>query len=142
MGPFPVLEEVAKGAFRLKLPPSMKLLHPVFLIVKLDKYVPDPIEGRVTNPQPDPEIINEEEWEVEKVLTSQRFRKWKKLQYYIQWKGYGPEDDTWVSAESMAHAPLKVAEFYASFPNMIKAVCSSPADASTNWRAASRSPQS
>jgi hypothetical protein len=120
----------------------MKLLHPVFPIVKLDKYTPDPIKGHVTNPQPDPEIIDdEEEWEVEKVLSSRRFGKWKKLQYFVRWKGYGHEDDTWVAAESMANAPLKVAEFYVAFPNAIKSVHLSPADASSNWRSASRSPQ-
>src|SRR5277367_1787724 len=35
LGPFVVVKKVGNGAYRLKLPPSMSRLHPVFNVVKL-----------------------------------------------------------------------------------------------------------
>src|SRR3979490_2286289 len=46
LGPYPVEARVGHGAYRLKLPPSLSRLHPVFPIVKLTLATPDPIIGR------------------------------------------------------------------------------------------------
>ena len=58
----------------------------------------------------------EEEYEVEAVLDSRRYGRWKKLQYLVHWKGWGPEHDSWEAAEDLANAPEKVAQFYAKYP--------------------------
>jgi hypothetical protein len=42
LGPFEVVKKVGNGAYRLKLPPSMSRLHPVFNVVKLLPAPPDP----------------------------------------------------------------------------------------------------
>jgi len=45
LGPFPIDSQVGNGVFRLRLPPSMSPLHPVFNVVKLSLAPPDPIPG-------------------------------------------------------------------------------------------------
>ena len=45
--------------------------------------------------EPPPELIEgEEEYEVERVLDSQRHGRTKKLQFLIQWKGYSAAHDS------------------------------------------------
>src|SRR5271155_2576278 len=43
LGPFEVVRKVGNGAYRLKLPPSMSRLHPVFNVVKLMPAPSNPI---------------------------------------------------------------------------------------------------
>ena len=46
LGPFAIESRVSRNAYRLRLPASMKALHPVFNVVKLTLATPDPIPGR------------------------------------------------------------------------------------------------
>ena len=59
-----------------------------------------------------------EEWEVEEILRSRwRDKKHKKnKQYYIKWKGFGPEHNEWVSADDLKNSPKLVANFESSSP--------------------------
>jgi len=71
LGPFVVERRIGPMAYRLKLPHSMKQLHPVFNIVKLTPAPDDPIPGRKTEDHPLPIVIDgEAEWEVEEILDS------------------------------------------------------------------------
>jgi hypothetical protein len=45
LGPFPVERRIGTNAYRLTLPLSMKLLHPVFNVIKLTPAPTDPIVG-------------------------------------------------------------------------------------------------
>ena len=45
LGLFTVVRKVGNGAYRLRLPPSMSRLHPVFNVVKLTLAPEDPILG-------------------------------------------------------------------------------------------------
>jgi len=90
LGPFPIVKKVGNSAYRLRLPPSMSRLHPVFNVVKLTPAPEDPIEGRRPHPPPPPEIIDgEEEWIVEEILDSKVMNR--KLRYLVKWEGYGVE---------------------------------------------------
>jgi len=85
LGPFPIERKVGNNAYRLRLPPSMSCIHPVFNVIKLTPAPEDPIIGRRTVPPPLPEIIDgEEEWVVEEILDS-RMMNWK-LRYLVKWK--------------------------------------------------------
>jgi hypothetical protein len=87
LGPYPVERRVGHGAYRIKLPPSLQCLHPVFPIVKLFPTADDPIPGRWARPLPPPVLVeSSEEFEVEKILNS-RIR-WRRLKYLVKWKGY------------------------------------------------------
>ena len=114
LGPYPVVRAVGKNAYRLRLPYSMRRLHPVFNVVKLLRAPKDPIVGRRPQPPPDPQIIDgEPEYEVEAILDSRRFRN--RLQFLVSWKGYGYEENTWTD-ENDVHAPDLVREFYRKNP--------------------------
>ena len=114
LGPFLVEKRVGNSAYRLKLPISMKRLHPVFNVVKLTPAPTDPIEGRRFPPPPLPEIIEgEEEWIVEEVLDSKVINR--KLRYLVKWKDFGIEHNSWEPWDNV-HAPDRVADFYRKHP--------------------------
>ena len=67
-GPFEILEKLSAVTFRLKLPESLRAIHPVFHASKLVTYNEPTIKGQRT-PAPRPVIIKgKEEYEVEKIL--------------------------------------------------------------------------
>ena len=51
LGPYKIERVVGHGSYRLRLPPSLSRLHPVFPI-KLTLATPDPITGRKAVPPP------------------------------------------------------------------------------------------
>jgi hypothetical protein len=56
---------------------------------------PDPIKGQRTPPPP-PEIIGgEERYEVKEIIDSRM--RGRRLQYLVQWKGYGHKENSWIS---------------------------------------------
>jgi len=60
LGPFKVERQVGPSAYRLKLPHGMRLLHPVFNVVKLSATPEDPIPGRKPQALLLPIVINGE----------------------------------------------------------------------------------
>jgi len=143
-GPYPVERRVGHGAYRVKLPPSLRRLHPVFPIVKLYPAADDPIPGRRTRPPPPPVLVEgNEEFEVEKILNSRV--RWRRLEYLVKWKGYDSGHNSW-TAHYNVHAPDVVAAFYRLNPGAPRQVNAatfdsisfSKADAATNWRSPRR----
>jgi hypothetical protein len=113
-GPFPITEIIGPNAYKLKLPPSMKI-HPVFNTVRLRPYTEDSITGRKAPPRPPPVITGDNpEWEVEIIKDSRLYRG--KLQYLVKWKGYPQEDSTWEPASNLAKAKKLVTEFHTKNP--------------------------
>jgi len=120
LGPYPVVQPVGSHVYRLKLPRSMSRIHPVFHVVKLMLVPMDLIVGRRTKPPPPPDIIGgEERYEVEEVIDSRIY--WKKLQYLVRWKGYGHEENSWLT-EGDIDAPELIAKFYRTYPNAPKRI--------------------
>jgi hypothetical protein len=107
LGPFKVLEAINPVAYRLELPPTMKI-HPVFHVSLLQ---PVSSAYRVDAVPPPPIVIDESlEYEVSQILDS-RIRR-NKLEYLVDWKGYGPQDRTWEPASALTNASELVAEFH------------------------------
>jgi len=70
-GPFEILERIRKLVYRLKLPPKIKLLHPVFYILLLEPYT-----GRLVEDLPTADIDFEgEEIYKPKVILDSRIKK-------------------------------------------------------------------
>jgi hypothetical protein len=114
LGPFPVERKVGSNAYRLRLPPSMGRIYPVFNVIKLTPAPKDPIAGRRTIPPPTPEIIDgEEEWVVEEILDSKMMNR--KLRYLVKWKDFGIEHNSWEPWDNV-HAPDLIADFYRNHP--------------------------
>jgi transposase InsO family protein len=116
LGPFTIVKAVGRSAFRLALPPSMRI-HPVFHASLLEPYHPNTLPSRSV-PTPPPPIVNaegEEEYEVSRILDSRIFRR--KLQYLVDWTGYGPEERSWVSAGDFEDDDPLVLEFHQKHPS-------------------------
>jgi hypothetical protein len=108
-GPFKVLKQISPVAYRIELPPSMKI-HNVFHIDLLIPYNETEAYGE-TYTQPPPEIIDgEEEYEIEEIINTRRTGKNKKMQYLVRWKGYPSADNQWVDAKDV-HAPELLEEY-------------------------------
>ena len=99
--------------FRLALPKSMKV-HLVFNEMLLLR-APDDEFNRC--PVPLPPVLTpdgEEEYVVEQILDSKKVGR--HLEYYVKWKGYGAEENTWEPKEHLSNTPDKVEEFHHKFP--------------------------
>ena len=87
-GPFKVLKQVGKVAYKLELPHSMKV-HPVFHVSLLKPYHGDPV------PPPSPIVVDgEEEYIIDKIIKHRVLRG--KMHYLVRWKGYDQSSDEWL----------------------------------------------
>ena len=96
-GPFNVTRVLSPITYELSLPTQWKL-HPVFHVDLLTPYKETEFHG-ANYDKPPPDLVDgEEEYEVERIVTSRRFGRGRKLQYLIKWKGYPDSDNQWVDA--------------------------------------------
>jgi hypothetical protein len=120
LGPFQIESRAGNSAYRLRLPASMKRLHPVFNVVKLLLARPDPVPGRRFPPPPPPEIVDgEEEWEVEEILDSKMMNR--KLRYLVKWKDFGIEHNSWEPWDNL-HSPELVTDFHRRHPGAARRI--------------------
>ncbi len=119
VGPFEIIEKAGASAYKLKLPPHWKI-YPRFNEKLLTPYVPPAFPNQELPPPPPPDLINdEEEFEIEEVLDSQprtlRGRKGKKsrkaMDYFVKWKGWTQEHNSWVRDEEMGNAQEAIEEY-------------------------------
>lgn len=83
LGPYLITEKISNLLYRLRLPRTLKI-HDVFHVSSLEKQRPDTILGRqIKTPPPILTPEGDIEWQVEKVLDSRIFGRWKKLQYLV-----------------------------------------------------------
>ena len=73
----------------------MSHIHPVFHVVKLMLVPKDPIRQQVCPPPALTVIGGKQHYEVESIPDS-RLRAGK-LEFLVNWKGYGYEENSWVS---------------------------------------------
>jgi hypothetical protein len=111
-GPFEIQTKINRNAYRLKLPPNFRQVHPVFHVVKLRHHTPNPFPERPTLPPPPPPDIVDgiEEFVVEEIVDSRLFRG--KLQFLVKWHGYPDSDRTWEPAANCNNSPEAIANFY------------------------------
>jgi hypothetical protein len=101
-------------AYKLDLPPQMQI-HPVFHLSLLTPYYPNTFPGRIQPPPPPVEVENQTEWEVQEILDS-RIR-WNKLEYFVDWVGYGPDGRTWEPADNLANSLDIINDYHTRYPN-------------------------
>ena len=107
VGPFSVEQKIGSSAYRLKLPPELKV-HPVFHVSLLKPYKGD---GSVQPPAA-PLYFNDENeahYEVEEVLQCREKKRGNRVyrSYLIKWAGYGHEHNTWEPEKNLNPAALK-----------------------------------
>ena len=117
VGPYAVTEVVNRNAYRLELPPELKI-HPVVNVTQLKPwregshcqqfpYRPDPI------PRPPPEATDQfgqDMFEVERIVGHRRVRG--RDEYHVKWKGFPDEESSWEPISSLESAAEAIAEFH------------------------------
>ncbi len=108
-GPFEIKNKKGTLVYTLKLPANWKI-HPTFNETLRTPYTPLAFPIQEQPPPLPPDLINDEEhYKVEKILDS-RLRKVHGKQgeppkrvtdYFVKWKGYGPESNSWVRGDNM-----------------------------------------
>ncbi|CAJ0956511.1 unnamed protein product [Ranitomeya imitator] len=109
VGPFKVVQVVNTAAVRLDIASSWRI-NSVFLVSLLKKVDTPDKEAMPTVPPVD----EDGEFEISCILDSGWHRGG--LQYLVSWKGFGPEDNSWVKAEDIWASRL-IKAFYRRFPN-------------------------
>ncbi|KAM8945801.1 solute carrier family 2, facilitated glucose transporter member 10 [Pelodytes ibericus] len=113
LGPFEIIALPGPNAVHLRLPPSWRL-HPTFHVSLLKKWHLDTSIGRRPSTSCPTYIDISDEFEVDSILDS-RVRLGR-LEYLVEWKGYGPEERSW-EPESNIHAPIRVRAFHRRYPD-------------------------
>src|SRR6266436_5170528 len=112
LGPFRITKEISPVAYQLILPVNWRI-HNVFHASLLNPYHETDAHGpNFTRPPPDL-IEGEEEYEVERIIAHRAFRRSKRLQYLIKWKGYPESDNSWEPADQV-HAPDLVKHYHST----------------------------
>jgi hypothetical protein len=91
IGPFRILEQVGKLAYRLDLPATMKI-HPVISIVHLEQSYDDPYNRLV--PEPGPIMVDGQPMEVIRKILRKEHRGKKNVWYKVRWKDQA-NTETW-----------------------------------------------
>ena len=121
LGPFEIINKVGPQSFALRLPDSMKSVHPVYHVSMLEPFIPSSIPHRTQSPPPPVEVDGEIEYEIAEVLDSKidKRRRNCQLLYLVRWAGYeGTDEETsWILATELEHAPEALAEFHYAYPS-------------------------
>ena len=114
LGPFPIVKAVGPSSFRLKLPPTMSRLHPVFHVSLLEPYRSSKLHSRLPPPSPPIIVDGQEEYMVADILDSAIRRR--RLHYLVSWTGYGPEHNSWEPASAIANDLKARIAFHRRYP--------------------------
>ena len=117
VGPFRVVERIGRLAYRLQLPPIMRI-HPVISVAHLEAAT-DPDQDPFQRPRPQldhpPPVLveGEPEFAIDRLLRKRRIRRGRgwSTEYLVRWTGYGPEDDAWYNIKDLGNAAELVREF-------------------------------
>jgi hypothetical protein len=96
IGPFRIRRVIGKGAYDLELPGHMQI-HPVFHVSLLKPFRRDASTGRKQTPPEPIECDGGSEYFIAGIRTHRMSGRGKNRckQFLVQWRGYGPEHDSW-----------------------------------------------
>jgi hypothetical protein len=120
LGPYEIIAQPGPSSFTLRLPESMRMVHPVYHVSMLEPHTPSNIPNRTAEPPPPVEIEGEIEYEIAEILDTKLDRRRRcQLLYLVRWTGYeGTDEETsWLPADELAHAPELVADFHKAYPD-------------------------
>jgi len=106
-GPYEIIAQPGSLSYTLRLPQSMRAVHPVYHVSMLNTAPSSNILNRTEDPPPPAEIEGEVEYEIAEILdTKLDRRRCCKLLYLVRWTGYeGTDEETsWLTADELTHA--------------------------------------
>ncbi|KAI2661157.1 Transposon Tf2-6 polyprotein [Labeo rohita] len=115
IGPFPIIRRLNDVTYELQLPPHYRIA-PTFHVSLLKRHFNPTFPPSADHPEPppQPEIETTETiYRVQEILDSRRRNG--RLQYLIEWEGYGPEERSWIDRDDILD-PSLTAEFHQSHP--------------------------
>ncbi|KAK3538874.1 hypothetical protein QTP86_018765 [Hemibagrus guttatus] len=117
IGPFPIVRKINPVTYRLQLPHEYKI-HPVFHVSLLKPHHPSvspSTEPGAAEEPPIPLLIDDgPAYLVKEVLDSRR--RGGRLEYLVDWEGYGPEERSWIPRDDILDPGLRE-DFHASHPD-------------------------
>ncbi|KAL0199895.1 hypothetical protein M9458_003082, partial [Cirrhinus mrigala] len=115
VGPFTITEQINPVTYRLQLPAHYRI-HPTFHVSLLKPHYDSLLPTEPGREEPPPPMITEEGtiYTVKEILNSRR--RGGRLQYFVDWEGYGPEERSWVSREDILD-PTLLTDFHQIHPD-------------------------
>ncbi len=114
VGPFVIQKQINPVTFQLKLP-SQYRIHPTFHVSLLKPYHSPVSPSTEPGPITEPLILEDGAvYKVRTILDSQCHGG--RLEYLVDWEGYGPEERSWIPRDDILDPDLMV-EFHLNFPN-------------------------
>ena len=120
LGPFDILAKAGTHSFTLRLPDTIRGVHPVFHVSMLEPATPNEIPNRVQSPPPPVDVQGELEYEISEVIDSKIDRRRAcKLLYLVRWLGYENTDEefSWLPAIELEHAKELISDFHSAYPD-------------------------
>ena len=120
LGPYEIIAQAGTRSFTLRLPPTFKMVHPVFHVSMLEPATPNTIPNRIQPPPPPVVIDGETQYEIDAILDSKidKRRRFCPLLYLVKWSGYeGTDQETeWMPATELGNASELVGDFHSANP--------------------------
>jgi hypothetical protein len=108
IGPFQIVDVIGTQAYKLELPPQVRV-HPVFHVSLLEPY--QAREGEDPSAHGPPEVMPDGtlEYELEAIVNDKTERGTQRFR--CRWKSWGPEHDTWQTAEDLENSQELLQEY-------------------------------